>query len=148
MTDIRFYHLQNGNIDQALPAILIKALEQGRRIVVKTADASEAERLNEHLWVYRPDVFIPHGSDKDEFKSDQPVYLTPSDENPNDADVLILTGGAQSPAIADFKLCCEMLDGRDEDAVKTARARWKDYETAGHALTYWQQGAKGWEQKK
>jgi DNA polymerase-3 subunit chi len=33
-------------------------------------------------------------------------------------------------------------------AVEAARARWKDYKNAGHALTYWQQSDAGrWEQK-
>ena len=104
--------------------------------------------LNDHLWAARADSFIPHGSARDGFAEDQPVWLTAADENPNKADILILTGGANSEAVSDFDLCCEMLDGNDETAVKAARARWKDYKDKGFDLTYWQQTPQGgWEKK-
>lgn len=148
MTDIRFYHLQSQSLEQALPALLSKALEKFSRVVVKTPDDKEAERLCESLWIARPDSFLPHGTAKDGFAEEQPVWLTPSEENPNGADVLILTGGAQTEKSGDFKLCCEIFDGRDENAVKEARARWKTYKDAGHSVTYFQQNATGgWEQK-
>ncbi len=40
-----------------------------------------------------------------------------------------------------------MFDGNDEAAVEQARQRWRDARAAGHALTYWQQTASGWERK-
>lgn len=148
MTDIRFYHLDRQSLEQVLPSLLSRALDQGHRIVVKTSDEKQAERLNETLWVYDPNSFLPHGTAKDGFADKQPVWITVSDENPNNADLLVLTQGTQSPAIADFKLCCEMLDGNDEQAVSAARTRWKAYKDAGHSVTYWQQSAKGWEKKE
>ncbi len=148
MTEIRFYHLTTKTLDQALPEILTKALSGGRRAVVKAADERQVEALNDHLWAWRPDSFLPHGSAKDGFAEDQPIWLTAADENPNGADILILTGGAESAGLKDFDLCCEMLDGHDDAAVKAARARWKIYKDEGFDLTYWQQTPQGgWEQK-
>lgn len=147
MSEIRFYHLERQTLDQVLPALLSKALSGGRRIVLKAPNAQEAERLNAHLWTYDPNSFIPHGSDKDGHAEHQPVWITARDENPNGADVLILSGGVDSPLLGDFALCCEMLDGRDPEAVSAARTRWKDYKDAGHDITYWQQGPQGWEKK-
>ena len=148
MTDIRFYHMERQGLEQVLPALLVKALEQGKRVVVKTRDENETERLNEYLWTYNPDSFLPHGTKRDGHPAQQPVWLTSVDENPNAADVLILTQGAQSPVVADFALCCELLDGHDQDSVTGARTRWKTYKDSGHSVTYWQQGAKGWEKKE
>jgi DNA polymerase-3 subunit chi len=148
MTEIRFYHLHTRTLEQALPEILTKAMGQGRRVVVKTSAMGAAERLNDHLWTWRPDSFLPHGVKGDDFAADQPVWLTDADENPNKADVLVLTGGAQTGSTASYGLCCEMLDGGDEDAVAAARQRWKKYSEQGFAVTYWQQNHKGgWEQK-
>lgn len=146
-TEVRFYHLERTGIESVLPGLLAKALENGHRVVIKTADDREAQRLNEFLWTYDPGSFLPHGMKKDGHADRQPVYLTANDDNPNNADMLILTHGAQSTQQASFKLCCEMLDGRDETAVTAARARWKQYKDAGYAVTYWQQGARGWEKK-
>lgn len=134
-------------MEQVLPGLISKALENGHRVLVKTTDAKQTERLNEYLWTYNPDSFLPHGSDKDAHPAQQPVFLTASNENPNNADVLILTSGAQSDDHKNFKLCCEMLDGRNEEAVAGARDRWKKYKDEGFTVTYWQQGDKGWEKK-
>ena len=147
MSEIRFYHLERQNLEQVLPALLSKALEGGHRILVKTSDDHMAERLNDYLWTFNPNSFLPHGSKKDGNAEKQPIWLTSVDENPNNADVLILTGGATSDSMDDFKLCCELFDGRNPEIVSEARARWKAYQEAGHELTYWQQSDKGWEKK-
>ena len=147
MSEVRFYHLEQQSLEQVLPALLSKALENGHRILVKTPDDHMAERLNDYLWTYNPNSFLPHGSKKDGHAELQPIWLTSEDENPNDADVLILTGGAASENMNDYQLCCELFDGRNEAAVTEARTRWKTYQEAGHDITYWQQGDKGWEKK-
>jgi DNA polymerase III subunit chi len=147
MTEVRFYHLERSGIEQVLPGLISKALENGHRIVVKTTDDREAERLNEHLWTYDPNSFLPHGTKREGFADKQPVWLTSNDDNPNNADVLILTPSTESNEQANYKLCCEMLDGRNEEAVTAARTRWQKYKDEGFTVTYWQQGAKGWEKK-
>ena len=150
MTEIRFYHAQHSSLDQVLPGILGKALSGGRRVVVRLADATHVEQMNEHLWTYNPDSFLPHGSTKDGHATLQPVWLTDKDENPNNADVLVIVPGPANdvpPHLEKFTLCCDMIDGRLEEDVAAARARWKAYKDAGHDVTYWQQTDKGWEKK-
>jgi DNA polymerase-3 subunit chi len=147
-TEIRFYHLQQTPLERALPEILQKAVAGGRRAVVRAHDEAMAERLNEILWTYDPNSFLPHGSKKDGSAAEQPIWLTAEEENPNGADILILTHGATCADPGAFALCCEMLDGTDAAAVSAARARWKHYKEAGHTLTYWQQNERGgWEKK-
>ncbi len=148
MTAIRFYHLQTQTMTQALPALITKAYEQGHKILVKTADERTAQDLSEHLWTSNPGSFLPHGTAKDGYKDLQPIFLTPGNDNPAGADVLIVAGGETPQEIESFALCCEMLDGRNEAAIKAARERWKTYKEAGHEVTYWQQTPQGgWEQK-
>lgn len=146
-TEVRFYHLERQSLDQALPALVAKAYSMRHRIVIQAASDMEAEQINGQLWTHNPDSFIPHGTKKDGHAEKQPVWITSNDENPNDADVLILTGGGACETISTYKLCCDMFNGRDEDAVKAARSRWKAYKDAGFEITYWQQGANGWEKK-
>lgn len=148
MTEIRFYHLQTKSLEQALPEILTRALDQGRRAVVRVADAGRRERLNEHLWVFNPDSFLPHAAEGEGFAADQPIWLTGGNDNPNGADILILTSGADAGDVASYKLCCEMLEPGDDEGAAAARGRWKTYQAAGHDVTYWQQNARGgWEKK-
>ena len=148
MTDIRFYHLQRKPLERALPELLEKVLERGSRAVVMAGSEERVEHLTSLLWTYDDRSFLPHGSARDGFAADQPVYLTAEDENPNGAKVLVLTDGASSASVDAFEICCELFDGNDEEAVGAARARWTAYRDAGHAITYWQQTERGgWEQK-
>lgn len=147
MTEIRFYHLQRQPVEQVLPGLLSKALDQKRRVVVKIPDATMLEKLNAYLWTYDPNSFLPHGSAKDGHAERQPVWLTLENEAPNHADMLIVLSHTETPDPSPFALCCEFVDGHDEDDVARARARWKDYKARGFDITYWQQGDKGWEKK-
>lgn len=149
MTEIRFYHLRTKTAEQALPEILMKALESGRRVVVKTADDKAAASLNDYLWTYNADSFLPHGINKDGNGPGQPVWITAGNDNPNGADTIIATGGAVPEKPEDFKLCCEMLEDRETEQLAAARQRWKSYKERGFDLTYWQQTDRGgWEKKE
>jgi len=149
MSEVRFYHLVTQELEQALPAILSKGLAGGKKIVVRFGDMDEVARFNDHLWTYNPDSFLPHGGAKEDHPHLQPVYLTAKAENPNSADMLVLCNQNHVPEnIAEFSLCCDFLNGNDDEAVAAGRARWKSYKDAGHTITYWQQTASGgWEQK-
>lgn len=148
MTDVSFYHLTRSSLEQTLPRLLEKALQGGARCVVLAGSPERVEALNAQLWTYDPGSFLPHGAARDGNAARQPVWLTDQDENPNAATMLFLTDGATSDKLADYARCFELFDGRDETAVDAARARWKAYREAGHAVSYWQQGDKGgWEKK-
>jgi DNA polymerase-3 subunit chi len=149
MTDVRFYHMMQKRLEQALPEIVAKALERKYRVVIKAGSKERVEVLDTALWTQDPASFLPHASVKDGFEAEQPVFLTTEDENPNGADVLILTDGAVSQMTGDFKLCCEMFDGNDDDAVKSAREKWKMYKDKGYTASYFQQDDDGkWQQKQ
>ena len=148
MTEVRFYHLQRTGLEQALPKLLEKTLERDWRAVVMAGSEDRVEALNGLLWTYSRDGFLPHGSRRDGEAERQPIWLTEADENPNGANVLFLVDGAESGRIGDFDLCCEMFDGRVENAVARARGHWKDCNEAGHQLTYWQQDERGAWRKK
>lgn len=147
MTEVRFYHLTQSSLEQALPALLEKVLERNWRAVVMTGSGERAETLTQMLWTYRDHGFLPHGNARDGHAADQPIWLTEQDENPNGAKVLMLTDGAATQNAASYDLVCEIFDGGSAEAVDASRARWKTYKDSGFDLTYWQQGEKGWEKK-
>lgn len=148
MTDIRFYHLQKQTLDQALPLIIEKAFSAGYKIITRLSSSQEVERMNALLWNYKANAFLPHGSQKNGNASKQPIWLTAENDNPNNANVLVLTQGMLEENMSNYDLCCEMLDGHDDNAIKEARSRWKTYQEAGHNVTYWHQSESGsWEKK-
>jgi DNA polymerase-3 subunit chi len=148
VTEVSFYHLTRSTLEQTLPRLLEKALQGGARCLVMVGTHERVEPLSAHLWTYDPNAFLPHGTVRDGNAARQPVWLTDSDENPNNATMLFLTDGAQSDKMATYERCFELFDGRDESAVDRAREKWKAYRDAGHNVSYWQQTDRGgWEKK-
>ena len=148
MTEVRFYHLQKTRLPTALSELLEKCWGRGWRAVVQATAEERVEALAEHLWSYRDDAFLPHGSRKDGFAEHQPIWITDWDEVPNGADVLFLVDGAETTDLQRFRLVCDVFDGADPAAVEAARGRWRRVKADGHTLAYWQQTERGrWEEK-
>jgi len=149
MSEIAFYHLTRSPLEAALPKLLDKTLQAGKRAVVIAGSAQRVEHLNGALWSYEDASWLPHGSAKDGHPEEQPVWLTDSDENPNGAAFLFLTDGASAADMDAYERCFELFDGTNADSVQSARERWKSYKSAGHTLTYWQQTEQGgWSKKE
>ena len=144
MTEILFYHLQGQRLEGVLPALLEKSLERGWRAIVQGASEERIEALDAHLWTYRDDGFLPHGTWRETEAAMQPVLLTLNEGNPNAASVRFLIDGASVPADAEsYQRIVVLFDGDDEEAVTAARERWTDAKAKGFEATYWQPDAQG-----
>jgi DNA polymerase-3 subunit chi len=148
MTEVLFYHLQSQPLERVLPELLEKCLERGWRSVVQLGSDERVEAIDAHLWTYRDEAFLPHGTRRDGVAERQPVWLTATDDNPNAAEVRFLADGAEAGDIAAYRRVVMLFDGNDPDAVDRARAAWKAVKAAGYDATYWQQSERGrWEKK-
>ena len=147
MTEARFHHLERRRVDQALPRLLERALEEGRRVVVRASSDEMVAALNERLWTYDDASFLPHGAAGDGDPSSQPIFLTSEVENPNAATMLVRLSGVQAGAADEkFDLVVLMFDGRDEGALAHARGEWRRLKDEGRAISYWRETDEGgWE---
>jgi len=144
MTEILFYQLKGQTPEQVLPALLQKSLERGWRVVVQGSSEERIEALDAHLWTWRDDSFLPHGTWRDAEAAEQPIVLTLDERNPNGATVRFLVEGATMPSDASaYERVVLLFDGEDADAVETARARWSEAKSGGFEVTYWQADDKG-----
>jgi len=119
-------------------------LKDGYRVVLRAGSDERVEHLNQLLWTYDDASFLPHGSARDGNAARQPIFLTAAEENPNQADMLVLVDGVRASNRGAYKRVCDMFDGNDETAVEAARGRWREAKQAGHLLTYWEQTQSGW----
>ena len=148
MTEILFYHLKTHPLERALPRLLEKTLQRDKRAVVLVGTPQRVEHLVTALWTYRQDSWLPHGSAKDGCADKQPIWLTGTEENPNDAAFIFLTDQARIENPDGYERVIVMFDDRDRAAVGAAREDWKRFREAGRTLSYWQQTpAGGWEKK-
>ena len=149
MTEILFYHLQRQPIEKVLPQLLEKSVERGWRVVVESSSDERIDALDAHLWTYRDDTFLAHGTDREAEAALQPVLLTAQDHNPNGASVRFLIDGTPVPAdAARYQRIVLLFDGEDEAALAAARAHWTEAKSQGFETTYWQCDENGRWQKK
>lgn len=147
MTEIGFYHLTRTGAEQALPQLLGRTLAAGQRAVVLCGTEARVEALDRALWECEDPDWLPHGTARTGNADLQPIWLTAADEAPNGARYLFLLDGAASARLGAFDRVFDLFDGRDNAAVAAARARWAAAKAAGHRLTYWLQGERGWARK-
>ncbi|MBB4350463.1 MULTISPECIES: DNA polymerase III subunit chi [Rhizobiaceae] len=143
MTEVLFYHLTESKLEDALPALLEKSVERGWKVVVQTNDEARRDMLDAHLWTFRDESFLPHGTDAAPMAEAQPVLLTTASENANQATVRFMVDGAAPPPLDPYERVVFMFDGYDQSQLEGARAEWKRLKGEGHALTYWQQSPEG-----
>ena len=143
MAEISFYHLTSGQMEKSAARLLDKVYEAKMKAILLLKDQDELDRYDTVLWTFSSKVFLPHGSSKDGNPECQPVWLTTTLENPNNAEILVSTSGQQIEDFGKFKRCLDIFNGHDDDAVIKARKRWKYYKDSNHTLTYWKQNEKG-----
>jgi DNA polymerase-3 subunit chi len=138
MTEILFYQLKGQSLEQVLPPLIQKSLERGWRVAVQASSDERIEALDAHLWTWRDDAFVPHGTWREAEAAQQPVLLTLDDTNPNGAAVRFLVEGASMPGdVAAYQRLVVLFDGEDPEALEAARARWSKAKEEGFAVTYW-----------
>jgi DNA polymerase-3 subunit chi len=144
MTEIVFYRLSGQSLDRSLPTLLDKCLERGWRVVVQTASEERVDALDAHLWTFRDESFLPHGTWREPTASEQPILLTVQSDNPSGADVRFLIEGAPLPQdVTAYRRVVILFDGDDADALMKARERWFECKALGLEAACWEPDARG-----
>jgi DNA polymerase III subunit chi len=138
MTEILFYQLKGQALEKVLPPLIQKSLERGWRVAVQASSDERIEALDAHLWTWRDDAFLPHGTWRDAEAAEQPVLLTLDETNSNRAAVRFLVEGASLPEdTAAYQRLVVLFDGEDPEALEEARERWSKAKEQGFEVTYW-----------
>lgn len=147
MTEVLFYHLQRAPLEKVLPDLLERSIGRGWRCAVEASE-ERLRALDDLLWTFAEESFLPHGVEADDGAM-QPIVLLAHSGNPNGATVRFLVDGAPLPAdTGAYERLVLLFDGNDEDAVATARDHWKVAKVKGLAATYWRQNEQGrWEKQ-
>jgi DNA polymerase-3 subunit chi len=161
VTEAWFYHLQRQPLERVLPMLLERTLARGWKAVVQ-AGQKDAQKegqkegteerlafLDDHLWTYADDSFLPHVTDREPDAAANPIVLALDEGNPNGAQVRFLVDGAGLPSdMAAYERLMLIFDGNDDEALARARAEWGKAKSAGISASYWQQDESGkWDKK-
>lgn len=148
MTETLFYHLERRALEDVLPGLVEKSLGRGWRAVIKTDSSERSDALDNLLWTYDDQSFLPHAQSGDGEAMLQKVLITVEDGNPNHAEILFCVGGAtpsdwRADTLSSLARVVMLFDGRDAAMLDRARAAWKKARDAGHDVTYWKEAPSG-----
>ncbi len=116
MTQIIFYSTAPLQVEKTLFALLEKSLEKGNKSLLLFKDKEKCLSINEQLWTYKQNSFLPHISEDDEIYDDidVPVYLSTKNENPFKAELLFSIDGFLPDNIDHFERVIIIIDVNDE----------------------------------
>jgi DNA polymerase III subunit chi len=137
---VDFYHLTASPLERVLPSIAEKVLAGGGRLLV-VAEADRLARLDEQLWSYAKDSFLPHGRERPE---SQPVLLSDSPEAANGATNVALADGRWRDEALGFERAFYFFDSESREGAREAWRSLKGRE--GVEARYWKQEGGRWVQ--
>ena len=116
MTQIIFYSTAPLQVEKTLFALLEKSLEKGNKSLLLFKDKEKCLSINEQLWTYKQNSFLPHISEDDKIYDDidVPVYLSTKNENPFKAELLFSIDGFLPDNIDHFERVIIIIDINDE----------------------------------
>ena len=134
MTRIDFYQIESKEPPLSFTCRLIERIYRlGHRIYVHTAGDEEARMLDDLLWTWRADRFIPHCLCTE--PHDAPVRIGHDDEPSGEEHVLVNISGRVPDFFSRFERVAEVVP-LDEGSRTSARANYKFYKDRGYPLDY------------
>jgi len=134
MTNISFYVLKGDTeTDRQVFACRLasKAYHQGKQVYIHTDNIEQSKQLDELLWSFRPESFIPHQLvDND---NESPILIGHESKPPRLMSLLINLSNEQPLFFSQFERVAECIN--DNQAIKTAaRQRYQFYQQRGYEL--------------
>ena len=135
MTKVNFYLLKQ-NTEAARVALCCKLAEQqlrsGQRVCVQTASTESAQAIDQLLWSFKPESFVPHALVSESAAATAPVVVGAGDIPAGITCVLNL---ADTPVSASVSLTAIAEFILNDDAAKAqSRLRWNHYKQLGFEL--------------
>jgi DNA polymerase-3 subunit chi len=137
---VDFYHLASTPLERVLPRICERLLENGERLLV-VGDDPLLSQLDELLWTYSGDSFLPHGRETSPQAAQQPILLSQVMDALNGAANVALADGVWREEALGFARTFYFFDNGHLD---TARGSWRALKAVPEATPrYWKQDPAG-----
>ena len=114
-----------------------KAWQKGHRVFIHTDSQNTAMSIDDMLWTYRQDSFVPHALYGDRLtaapESLEPVLVGDGSVEPTDVDVLINLS-ASIPSFVDKSARVAEIVAGNEAARSAGRERYRTYRSRGFPI--------------
>ena len=138
MTKIDFYLVKG---DELLFACRLISLiyRKGHKIHVQTPSLEYAKALDEKLWNFSEDSFIPHSLKKDQLNA--PIRICTETDSPEHKDVFVNLSGSTPIFFSRFDRVAEVVPEKESDR-SAARKAYSFYKERGYEVNYHKMGRK------
>lgn len=140
---VRFYQLAATSMAEAVARLANKAYDRGLKSCLLVRDAAHAREMDDYLWLFPADSFLPHGVSSGKNPAGQPLLIATAPDDRNGATVILITAETvvspeQFDMIIDFVVTANL---------NASRIRFSHYQKAGCQMEYWEQTDQGWKKK-
>jgi DNA polymerase-3 subunit chi len=108
-----------------------KAHHLGNRLFIHTCDSQAASTINELLWTFRADSFLPHAISP--ASQTIPIHINWNEDNPAHHDLLINLTSTVPSFFSRFERVAEIVS-QDAQALTDSRQRFRFYQERGYAI--------------
>jgi len=137
MTRVDFYILQARGREARLRfacRLVEKALRHGNTVFIAVDNEEEAKNLDQLLWEFQPESFIPHNIDTEvSAQAVPPIILGFGPECGDHHDMLINLRSDIPAFFSRFQRLTEVVT-QDEEVLDRTRTNWKYYRDRGYPL--------------
>lgn len=147
MPSVNFYELSSGSISRITCQLLEKAYSKNYKTLVVTKDVETEAIIDKELWTFSQKSFIPHGSNLDDKAEEQPIYITSTHTNKNNADTLFLVGSTDY-IFESYERIYVIFEASDITTSSSAKICYQKLNNPNNTLAYYTQDLKGaWQTK-
>ena len=130
-----FYQLKESHGNdryRLLQQLLSKSVGAGHQVHIHCRDAAEAAHLDDYIWAFKPESFLPHHQlgQEQEQKIKSPITLGYQDLWPEQADICI---NFSPEPVSDIARIIEIVV-QEPDILQQTREHYRHYQQHGLAL--------------
>ncbi len=141
---VDFYQLTRDPAHVVLPAIAHKVMDEGRRLLIVSANMGQLESISASLWGWKAESFLAHDHAGKDNAVSQPILLSRSTKAENGARLVALADGEWREEALSFDRVFYLFPPDKTDA---ARSAWKALQgREGVERRYWKQDGGKWRQ--
>lgn len=127
--------------EEKVPQVCARAafhFERGETVAIHTDDPAEADEIDDRLWSFRQNSFVPHVQRGEAAEPViEPVIIFEGEPAGLEADVLVVASADSAPAWAErFAHVYDFAQVYDEKLRNAARRRFAAYKEAGYRMRF------------
>jgi len=130
MTQVDFYILNTTQTEQFACILVEKVFKQGHKIHIHTTDNVQTERMDNLLWTYSDQSFLPHVVMGDALQADTPINVSHDQDNALISDVLVNLRPDIPLFYRQFTRVAELVSANPQHR-QAARIRYREYQQQG-----------------